>query len=173
MTATRLMVMDVTPTVLWKLAAIISSILSIVGTSTSPVAEQCDDGNTAVGDGCSDECVIEVCGDGTVNASIVGTSSVPVTEACDDGNTVSGDGCSSECLIEGCGDGIVGGTEECVTVTSLAVMVVMRPANLKFAVMVFKTSAKNATMETSLAVMDVQISALSKPVATACSTHHE
>ncbi len=67
--------------------------------------EQCDDGNTVSGDGCSN-CVIEegwdcqtqigepsrcgtICGDGLVRG----------TEKCDDGNSVSGDGCSN-CVIE-------------------------------------------------------------------------
>ena len=59
--------------------------------------EECDDGNTVSGDGCSDQCKIEVCGDGIVD---------PPTENCDDGNTNPGDGCSAQCRIEldwGCG----------------------------------------------------------------------
>jgi fibro-slime domain-containing protein len=96
--------------------------------------EQCDDGNTVSGDGCSASCTIEpfwvcpmpdkpcvytvVCGDGKVQGS----------EQCDDGNTTSGDGCSSTCQVEpgwqcpnpgvhciakACGDGIVAGNEQC------------------------------------------------------------
>lgn len=46
--------------------------------------EQCDDGNTANGDGCSSTCQMETrCGNGTLENG----------EECDDGNTVSGDGC--------------------------------------------------------------------------------
>jgi cysteine-rich repeat protein len=56
--------------------------------------EQCDDGNTVSGDGCSATCETEgppnVCGDGTVGGS----------EQCDDGNTTSGDGCSATCSFE-------------------------------------------------------------------------
>jgi fibro-slime domain-containing protein len=99
--------------------------------------EQCDDGNTISGDGCSSTCAlepgwtcptpgqpctrIEYCGDGVVELDI--------GEQCDDGNTVSGDGCSSLCQIEAnwvcpvpdapciytvvCGDGKVQGNETC------------------------------------------------------------
>jgi fibro-slime domain-containing protein len=66
--------------------------------------EQCDDGNTISGDGCSSTCMVETgyvchvpakpcvpdCGDGIITGS----------EQCDDGNKVSGDGCSSTCLVE-------------------------------------------------------------------------
>src|SRR5439155_518579 len=61
--------------------------------------EQCDDGNTTVGDGCNAACRTEVCGDGVVQAAR--------GEQCDDGNTVSGDGCTSICRKEICGDGTV------------------------------------------------------------------
>jgi cysteine-rich repeat protein len=66
--------------------------------------EQCDDGNTENGDGCSESCQVEpgfqcsipdyacvslgACGDGIVN---------PYGERCDDGNAVGGDGCSADC----------------------------------------------------------------------------
>ena len=95
--------------------------------------EQCDDGNTVSGDGCSadglieagwicptvgDKCVAKTCGDGVVAYG----------EACDDGNVVDGDGCSSRCKLEkgwrcptegkpctngSCGDGYVDEGEEC------------------------------------------------------------
>ncbi|HEY5282605.1 MAG TPA: DUF4215 domain-containing protein, partial [Polyangia bacterium] len=66
--------------------------------------EDCDDGNTASGDGCSSYCALEagytcpaaggrcipLCGDGMLKG----------TENCDDGNASSGDGCSSDCLTE-------------------------------------------------------------------------
>jgi cysteine-rich repeat protein len=69
--------------------------------------EQCDDGNTASGDGCSADCRIESgvhCGDGTQDCD--------EDEACDDGNTTAGDGCSPTCRFEplpppSCGDGTV------------------------------------------------------------------
>jgi len=68
--------------------------------------EQCDDGNTNGGDGCSADCDFEVCGDGILNQG----------EQCDDGNNVDGDGCSSKCLFENagtCGDGVLNEGEEC------------------------------------------------------------
>ena len=67
------------------------------GDGTVDPGEQCDDGNTVNGDGCSSSCTIEqLCGNGQLNPG----------EQCDDGNTVNGDGCSSSCVIEpfgGCG----------------------------------------------------------------------
>jgi cysteine-rich repeat protein len=47
----------------------------------------CDDGNPVVGDGCTPDCQLEVCGDGLLVAG----------EACDDGNQIAGDGCSPTC----------------------------------------------------------------------------
>lgn len=99
--------------------------------------EQCDDGNTGGGDGCSATCTVEAgytcptagvlckkiafCGDGVVNLDL--------SEQCDDGDTTSGDGCSATCTLEPnyvcptpgtdcvstvkCGDGKVGGSETC------------------------------------------------------------
>lgn len=79
--------------------------------AVNQASEQCDDGNTANGDGCSSTCQVEttdpVCGDGTVNQS---------SEQCDDGNTANGDGCSSTCQVESgtsvgqCGDSCGGNT---------------------------------------------------------------
>ncbi len=55
------------------------------------VGEQCDDGNTADGDGCDAMCKIEpVCGDGVLQP----------TEQCDDMNTTPADGCSATCQLE-------------------------------------------------------------------------
>jgi len=98
--------------------------------------EECDDGNTLPGDGCSGACTTEdysecppnggecmstiKCGDGAIQAS----------EACDDGNDQDGDGCSSDCLVKDplydcstlnqacintvvCGDSQVTGDEVC------------------------------------------------------------
>ncbi|MBK8251387.1 MAG: pre-peptidase C-terminal domain-containing protein [Polyangiaceae bacterium] len=63
------------------------------GLVQTPAGEQCDDGNTAAGDGCDDMCLVEaVCGDGTAHA-VAG-------EQCDDGNTAAGDGCSDLCQLE-------------------------------------------------------------------------
>lgn len=95
-------------------------------------SEQCDDGNTRSGDGCSSTCRIErdrattpivrrpkdqreppnvpsYCGDGILDDG----------EECEDSNSRDGDGCSSDCtlLIAAvrlrCGDGILHGSEEC------------------------------------------------------------
>src|SRR5262249_51290885 len=63
----------------------------ICGNGIIDPGEQCDDGNTVSGDGCSNVCTIEagwmsmcvvvpVCGDGLLRGG----------ETCDDGNTVSG-----------------------------------------------------------------------------------
>ena len=66
--------------------------------------EQCDDGNTVAGDGCSPSCQREVCGNHIRDPG----------EQCDDGNTVSGDGCSATCQREPrCGDGVLDPGEEC------------------------------------------------------------
>ena len=95
--------------------------------------EDCDDGNTQDGDGCSSTCSIEngwecesqdchtVCGDGV----IVGP------EVCDDWNALDGDGCSADCMTiedgytcitqdsssycvtEGCGNGVEEDGEQC------------------------------------------------------------
>ena len=81
------------------------------GNNVVEAGEQCDDGNTASGDGCSSTCQLEGppppnCGNGTVDAG----------EQCDDGNTASGDGCSATCQTEGapaCGDGTVDSGEQC------------------------------------------------------------
>lgn len=66
------------------------------------VTEQCDDGNTNDGDGCSEVCMTEEvvdvnCGDGILNDNCGNP------EECDDGNTVSGDGCDANCNYEPAG----------------------------------------------------------------------
>ena len=63
----------------------------VCGDGTLDAGEECDDGNTVDGDGCSAVCTIEpFCGDGTLDAG----------EQCDDGNNTDGDGCSAVCTIE-------------------------------------------------------------------------
>ena len=65
------------------------------GDGNIDAGEECDDGNTVDGDGCSSTCQNEttppptgpVCGDGIVDAG----------EQCDDGNTTNGDGCENNC----------------------------------------------------------------------------
>ncbi len=63
------------------------------GTTDPALAEECDDGNTTSGDGCSSNCLVEFCGDGIRQFGL--------GEQCDDGNTASGDGCSDLCQSEG------------------------------------------------------------------------
>src|SRR6185437_11189041 len=79
----------------------------VCGNGVVEAGEQCDDGNTKSGDGCSSTCQKEsstpVCGNGVVEAG----------EQCDDGNTKSGDGCSSTCQKEAvCGNGVVEAGEQ-------------------------------------------------------------
>ena len=70
------------------------------------LGEECDDGNTSSGDGCSATCVGEFCGDGTVQSAL--------GEECDDGNNASGDGCSGTCTLESiCGNGVLESGEAC------------------------------------------------------------
>jgi|GEM_PF-6253016 len=83
---------------------------TVCGNGQVESGEQCDDGNTTDGDGCSANCTFEtaegVCGDGVIDAG----------EECDDGNATSGDGCSATCTTETtpvCGNEVVEGDEEC------------------------------------------------------------
>ena len=63
-------------------------------------SEECDDGNTENGDGCSDLCIKEAVG--------CGNNIVESPEACDDGNTEGADGCSADCRSkEICGNGYI------------------------------------------------------------------
>ena len=102
-----------------------------------PAGEECDDGNTIDGDGCSSTCKIEpYCGDGTVDAGeecddgnntdgdgcsaacttepVCGDGTLDPGEGCDDGNNIDGDGCSANCTIEPiCGNGVIDYGEEC------------------------------------------------------------
>lgn len=65
--------------------------------------EECDDGNTVDGDGCTRHCAREVCGNGVLDPG----------EECDDGNTNLGDGCSPTCRVETCGNGVLEADEAC------------------------------------------------------------
>ncbi len=74
------------------------------GNGTLVDEEECDDGNTKPGDGCSPQCVTEQffdCpepGKPCVSTIVCGDQEVAGIEACDDGNANSGDGCSGDCL---------------------------------------------------------------------------
>ncbi len=82
------------------LAVLATALLALVGCSGDKAvcgnghkegAEQCDDGNTHDGDGCSSTCSVETqwCGNGVQDPG----------EVCDDGNKESGDGCESDCTF--------------------------------------------------------------------------
>jgi cysteine-rich repeat protein len=72
--------------------------------------EDCDDGNSFAGDGCSPLCVIEsgwtckdspsLCEFATGPAPVCGDGVRVGGETCDDGNTVDGDGCRGNCTSE-------------------------------------------------------------------------
>lgn len=66
--------------------------LPVCGNGCKEQGEECDDGNTSNGDGCSSTCKLEKCGDGIVQPAL--------GEQCDDGNTNNGDGCSDSCQFE-------------------------------------------------------------------------
>ncbi len=75
---------------------------SVCGNNMIDSGEQCDDGNTNNGDGCSSTCQTEPA------TPLCGNNIVDFSEQCDDGNTNNGDGCSSTCQTEpatpACGD---------------------------------------------------------------------
>jgi cysteine-rich repeat protein len=74
------------------------------GNGTVDPGEDCDDGNTSSGDGCSATCHWETtCGDGVQEGN----------EQCDDGNVAAGDGCSPSCRFEICGNAVVDPGEDC------------------------------------------------------------
>jgi len=98
--------------------AVMARIRPLCGDTILGGDEECDDGNTTSGDGCSAACSSEiVCGDGVLAGS----------EDCDDGNTLPGDGCDDVCIPEAgfdcngspsvcttlCGDGLIVGVEDC------------------------------------------------------------
>lgn len=99
--------------------------LFVCGNGKLEKGEECDDANTADGDGCSHNCLLEgfpdTCGNGKIDSKTLANGTV-VSEQCDDGNKVDGDGCSSKCLREGspfgshpsiCGNNSVGDNEQC------------------------------------------------------------
>lgn len=98
-------------------------------------AEQCDDGNTEGGDGCSKTCQFENPNEwdcprtgNCTSLAVCGNSVRSSLEACDDGNASDGDGCSADCTqiedgwqcrmpgkpcVPRCGDGQLVGGEQC------------------------------------------------------------
>lgn len=107
--------------------------VAICGDGIINGTEQCDDGNTAPGDGCSASCRLEP-GFACVTQAMVPNSVCHKTtcgdgvkegfEQCDDGNLIPYDGCSPTCTLEPkcngtggctgvCGDGLVFPPEQC------------------------------------------------------------
>jgi len=94
------------------------------GNGQRVVGEECDDGNTTSGDGCSERCEVEsgwvcfedptlsvcayTCGDGVLD---------PLSgEECDDGvenSDTAPDACRERCVAAACGDGVIDAGEEC------------------------------------------------------------
>lgn len=62
--------------------------------------EECDDENTADGDGCSSACTLEGLLTSGVEVPVCGDGQVGFLEECDDGNLLGGDGCSIGCEVE-------------------------------------------------------------------------
>ncbi|MFP2930290.1 DUF4215 domain-containing protein [Pyxidicoccus sp. 3LG] len=91
---------------------------SVVGDGRLQPGEQCDDGNTASGDGCSATGAIEagylchVPGRACSLASLCGNNVANPGEACDDGDTAVGaNGCSATCDLSLCGNGVFNNRE--------------------------------------------------------------
>ncbi len=96
---------------------------AVCGDNDIQLGEECDDGGTSDGDGCSSICEVEYCGDSVIQAGLGetcddgaesascdsdctartcgdGTLNATGGEACDDGNGTNLDGCSSACAVE-------------------------------------------------------------------------
>jgi fibro-slime domain-containing protein len=106
----------------------------VCGNSAIEGNEECDDGNTTPGDGCSADCRQEsdwIClvpGEPCKSTVACGDGRISGNEACDDHNTEAGDGCAADCsAVEPgwechaaglrcqptCGDGLMKGNEGC------------------------------------------------------------
>ena len=109
----------------------------LCGNGALEPGEQCDDGNTISGDGCSSQCKLECdwlcgmpvpgCPSCGLSRPACGNGILTSNEECDDGNVASGDGCSASCQVEPgwrcvvpgrlcvplCGDGRMVGWETC------------------------------------------------------------
>ena len=107
---------------------------SCCGNSSLDPGEECDDGNTNSGEGCSATCRLETdwacpnTGQPCISTVVCGDGRISGNEVCDDRNTTDGDGCSADCSqVEAgwicpaaglrcqpkCGDGLLTGLEEC------------------------------------------------------------
>jgi cysteine-rich repeat protein len=96
-----------------------AALMKICGDAFKVELEQCDDGNTTNGDGCSSICTIEpgyeciVVRGRSVCSLRCGNGLIDRGEECDDGNTTNGDGCSSTCIVEYVAQGPCGSPSEC------------------------------------------------------------
>ena len=107
---------------------------AVCGNGSLDGIEECDDGNTKSGDGCTAECRLETdwkCptpGQACVSTVVCGDGLITGNEVCDDRNTTDGDGCSADCskvedgwtcpapgvrCLPKCGDGLLAGWEQC------------------------------------------------------------
>lgn len=81
--------------------------------------EQCDDGNTIAGDGCSPSCTIETCGNGIIDVGEscdCGTAGTPTRPECNAHVNSDSDQlapCRDNCTLRRCGDGILDASEQC------------------------------------------------------------
>ncbi|RKI75124.1 DUF4215 domain-containing protein [Corallococcus sp. AB049A] len=94
-------------------AVLTSQSSELVGDGKLQPGEQCDDGNTVNGDGCSSTGTVEagylcnVPGNACSLASLCGNNVVNPGELCDDGNTTNdGNGCTATCDLSLCGNGV-------------------------------------------------------------------
>ncbi|MFA5059773.1 MAG: right-handed parallel beta-helix repeat-containing protein [Candidatus Omnitrophota bacterium] len=88
---------------------------TVCGNAVIEAGEQCDDGNSSGGDGCSAICQVE---QGYLPSPICSNSIVETGEQCDDGNLINGDGCSAVCQTEEplppvCSNSIIEEGEQC------------------------------------------------------------
>lgn len=109
-------------------------IAPICGNKALEGLEECDDGNTDSGDGCTAECrrekdwICVVPGEPCQSTVVCGDGHISGNEICDDYNIYDNDGCSADCntVEEGwlcftpgtrcqptCGDGLLKGWEQC------------------------------------------------------------
>jgi cysteine-rich repeat protein len=86
---------------------------ALAGDGKLQLGEQCDDGNTQDGDGCSSTGTLEagflchIPGQACSRASLCGNLVTDSGEACDDGNTADdSNGCTATCDVSRCGNGV-------------------------------------------------------------------